>query len=129
MGLTYVADELVQSHGYLDGLKEYIIQHDIDFWHAEPQGRGLFYTHEIQFLYGLQQFLTREKYLNLASRIQRILQCTYEQSGDLWAVVYMILGRIDPPAFDYGLSCEFEPRNDPEARAKRADFATFGYFL
>ena len=60
------AHDHVRNHGYLDGLKEYVIQHDIKFWHADPQGGGLFYTFEHQYLYGLCQFLTREEYPELA---------------------------------------------------------------
>ena len=128
MGLTYAADQLVRTHGYFEGLKEYVVEHDIDFWHADPQGGGLFYTHEFQFLYGLHEFLIKEHYPELASQVQRILQCTFEQPGDLWAVVHTILGRIDPPAFDYKLTCEFQPRSDPEAVEKRKRFANLGFF-
>jgi len=92
MGLTYAADEHVRNHGYLEGLKEYVAKHDIEFWHTDVQGGGIFYTHEYQFLYGLWEFLTKEGYPELASNIQRILQCTFEQPGDLWAVVLTILG-------------------------------------
>ena len=129
MGLTYAADQHVRSYGYLEGLKEYVSKHGIEFWHADPQGGGLFYTHEYQFLFGLREFLTKEEYPKLASYVQRILQCTFEQPGDLWAVVYTILGRIDPPAFDYELTCEFEPRTDPEAIQKRSQFDTYGIFF
>jgi len=51
-------EALVKNHGYLDGLREYVVQHDINFWHNEPQ--SIFYYHEGQYLYALQQFLDHE---------------------------------------------------------------------
>jgi len=129
MGLTYAADEHVRNHGYLEGLKEYVAKHDIEFWHADVQGGGIFYTHEYQFLYRLREFLTKEGYPELTSNIQWILQCTFKQPGDLWAVVLTILGRINPPAFDYELTCEFVPRTDDEAIEKHKQFANFGFFF
>jgi hypothetical protein len=68
--LLFMADQLVKSYGYLEGLKEYVIAHDIDFWHADPQGGGLLYTHEYQYLFGFREFLAREEYHEFASRIQ-----------------------------------------------------------
>jgi hypothetical protein len=124
-----MADQLVKSYGYLEGLKEYVIAHDIDFWHVDPQGGGLLYTHEYQYLFGFREFLAREEYHELASRIQRILQCTFEQPGDLWAVVYAVLGRLNPPSFKFELQCDFQPRTDAVAHEKRTHFATFGFFL
>jgi len=47
----HAGESLVKHHGYLDRLKEYIAQANIEFWNAEPQ--GLLYYHEIQYLYTL----------------------------------------------------------------------------
>ena len=65
--LLFIADQLVKSFGYLDGLKEYVIAHGIEFWHADPQGGGLLYTHEYQYLFGFCEFLAREEYHELAA--------------------------------------------------------------
>jgi hypothetical protein len=55
----------------------------------------------------LSEFLAKESYADLASRTQRILQSTFEHSGDLWALVYTILGRLDPPSYEFELDCNF----------------------
>ena len=124
----YSAHAHVRNYGYLDGLQEYVARHNIEFWHADPQGGGLFYTHEYQYLYGLREFLVREEYHELAARVQQLLQCVFEQPGDLWAIVYTILGRLNPPTFEFELQCDFQPRTDDAARQKCAQFATYGTF-
>jgi hypothetical protein len=120
------ADSLVKHHGYLDGLKEYVVQHEIKFWNVEAQ--GLLYYHEAQYLYALREFLANESYSDLASRTQRLLQSRFEYPNDLWALVYTILGRIDPPSYELEIDCNFEPRTDDDAQAKRAQFEKTGRF-
>ena len=119
-------DTLVKHHGYLDGLREYVVRHRIEFWDIETQ--GLLYHHEAQYLHALQQFLANESYSDLASRTQRLLQSRFEYSSDLWALVYTILGRLDPPSYELELDCNFEPRTDADAQAKRARFEELGRF-
>ena len=119
-------DTLVKHHGYLDGLREYVVRHRIEFWDIETQ--GLLYHHEAQYLHALQQFLANESYSDLASRTQRLLQSRFEYLSDLWALVYTILGRLDPPSYELELDCNFEPRTDANAQAKRAQFEELGRF-
>ena len=116
----HTAESLVKHHGYLDGLKEYVAQNDVEFWTTDP--RGLLFYHENQYLYAFQQFLVNESYTDVALRTQRILQSTFEHSGDLWALVYTILGRLDPPLYEFELDCNFVPRTDDAANRKRAYF-------
>jgi hypothetical protein len=120
------ADTLVKHHGYLDGLREYVVQHKVDFWNIETQ--GVLYHHEAQYLYALQHFLANESYSDLASRTQRLLQSRFEYPSDLWALVYTILGRLDPPSYEFELDCHFEPRTDADAQAKRIRFEEIGLF-
>jgi len=63
------AESLLKNHGYLDGLKEYVAEHQVEFWLAESPG-GLLYTHELQYLYGLNCFLVDNDYPHLAKRTQ-----------------------------------------------------------
>jgi hypothetical protein len=63
------------------------------------------------------------------TRVQRLLQSTFEQPGDLWALVYTVFGRILGQNYEFELSCEFEPRTDPEACEKRIQFAKYGQFF
>ena len=120
------ADTLVKHHGYLDGLKEYVVQHKIEFWNIETP--GLLYYHEAQYLHALQQFLANESYSDLASKTQRLLQSRFEYPNDLWALVYTILGRLEPPSYELKLDCNFEPRTDADAQAKRLQFEEIGFF-
>jgi len=123
----HTGESLVKHYGYLDGLKEYAVQANIEFWNAEPQ--GLLYYHEIQYLYALQHFLADKSYTKLISHTQRILQATFEHSGDLWALVYMILGRLDPPLYEFKLNCNFMPRTNNAANRKCAHFKQHEQFL
>jgi hypothetical protein len=116
----HTAESLVKHHGYLDGLKEYVTQNNVEFWNTDP--RGLLYYHENQYLYAFHRFLVDESYPDVALRTQRILQSTFEHSGDLWALVYTILGRLDPPSYEFELDCNFVPRTDDAANRKRAHF-------
>ena len=120
------ADSLVKHHGYLDGLKEYAVLHEIKYWNVETQ--GLLYYHEAQYLYALREFLANESYSDLASRTQRFLQSRFEYPNDLWALIYTILGRLDPPSYELELDCNFEPRTDADTQAKRARFKELGRF-
>jgi hypothetical protein len=120
------ADTLVKHHGYLDGLREYVVQHKIEFWNIETP--GLLYYHEAQYLHAFQQFLANEFYSDIASQTQRLLQSRFEYPNDLWALVYTILGRLDPPSYELELDCNFEPRTDAAAQAKRVRFEEIGFF-
>jgi len=120
------ADTLIKHHGYLDGLREYVMQHKIEFWNIETL--GLLYYHEAQYLHAFQQFLANEFYSDLASQTQRLLQSRFEYPNDLWALVYTILRRLDPPSYELELNCNFEPHTDAAAQAKRARFEEIRFF-
>ena len=122
------AEELVKSHGHLDGLKEYAVTHHVEFWNADKQGNGLFYTHEYEYLYALHRFLVAGSYFDLAFKTQRILTCTFEQPEDMWTLVQAILGRLDPPSYEYQLDIHFQPRTDNDAVQRRAYFEERGTF-
>ena len=120
------AENLLRYHGFIDGLKEYAITHQVEFWRVDQHPCSLFYPHELEYLYALTQFLTNESYLDLAYRTQRLFRCSFEQPADLWTIVFTILGRLEPPTFDYQLTADFEPRTDDEAQRKRVNFEQYG---
>jgi len=124
----YIADaeNLLQYHGFIDGLKEYVSTRGIELGHAEEHIGGLLYPYEIEYLITLRKFLINESYFDLAYRTQRIVTCTFEQPADLWRIVITILGRLEPPSFDFQLSADFEPRTDDDAEQKRAYFKKHG---
>jgi hypothetical protein len=120
------AERLLEAHGYIDGLKEYVIQHRIESWENEQHNGGVFYLHELQYLHSLRRFLVAEDYPDLAIRTQQLLQGAPEHSGDLWALVYTIFECLVPPSYEYQLDCHFEPRTDNIANLKRAHIAEYG---
>jgi len=117
------AENLLRYHGFIDGLKEYAATHD---WRVEKQPCSLFYPHELEYFDTLHRFLIQESYFDLAYRTRRLLTCVFEQPADLWTIVFTILGRLEPPTFDYQLSADFVPRTDEAAIQKRANFKQHG---
>ena len=95
------------------------------FWRVEKHPNSLFYPHELEY-FSLTQFLADESYFDLAYRTQRLFKCSFEQPADLWTIVFTILGRLEPPSFDYQLSADFEPRTDDEVQRKRVNFEQYG---
>ena len=64
------AENLLRYHGFIDGLKEYTITHQIEFWRVEKHPNSLFYPHELEYFFALTQFLADESYFDLAYRTQ-----------------------------------------------------------
>jgi hypothetical protein len=115
------AETLLQNHGFIDGLKDYADTHDFDLWHTEKHTGSLFYPHELEYFHALHQFLIDESYFDLAYRTRQLLTCTFEQPTDLWTIVFTILGRLEPPTFDFQINADFKLRTDKAANQKKAN--------
>jgi hypothetical protein len=115
------AETLLQNHGFIDGLKDYADTHDFDLWHTEKHTGSLFYPHELEYFHALHQFLIDESYFDLAYRTRQLLTCTFEQATDLWTIVFTILGRLEPPTFDFQINADFKLRTDKAANQKKAN--------
>jgi len=120
------AERLLETHGYIDGLKEYAVEHHLDSWEDEQHTGGIFYLHELQYLHSLRRFLVAEEYSDLAIQTQQLLQGAPEHPNDLWALVYTIFECLVPPSYEYQLDCNFEPRTDDIANCKQAHIAKHG---
>ena len=119
--------ETTRDPGYIDGLKEYVVQNGINSWEDEQHAGGMFYLHELQYLHGLRRFLIAEDYPDIATRVQQVLQGTVELPTDLWTIVYTIFEHLVPPSFEHELDHNFEPRTDQIAMLKQAHIAEHGF--
>ena len=120
------AEQLLEVHGYIDGLKEYVVTHQIHSWENEQHTGGILYLHELQYFHALRQFFLLEDYAHFAPPIQRLLQGAFEYPNELWTLVYAVCEYIAPPSYEYELDCNFEPRQDEIANRKRAYIEEYG---
>jgi hypothetical protein len=123
------SEHLLEAHGYIDGLKEYVIKNHLETWEDEQHTGGVFHLHELQYLHCLRRFLSAEEYDELAVRTQQLLQRAPDHPGDLWALVYTIFECLVPPSYEYQLDCNFEPRTDDMANLKRAHIEQYGSLM
>jgi hypothetical protein len=101
------AEAFVKNHsGYRNGLREYALIADIDYWHAES-GNGVLHAHEAQYLFVLCRFLTDQHHYELARKTHQLLTSRFEHASELWRLVTTILDRLEPPSYIYELDDSF----------------------
>jgi hypothetical protein len=93
---------LVRDHTDYQGLREYALLKDVDYWHAES-GNGILHAHEAQYLYTFRLFLTDLEHYDLGKQTHQLLISRFEHASELWLLVTTILDRLEPPTFHYEL--------------------------
>ncbi|KDR82301.1 hypothetical protein GALMADRAFT_133945 [Galerina marginata CBS 339.88] len=98
-----LADELVATYAYDDGLRSYVSEHKILIWQGSLFEHPLLHPFEHQYLHTLQQFLHDFDYHREYAQIDSMLIKAFQEQEDLSKLNTHILKRIADPETFFGL--------------------------
>ena len=101
-------EELLQAHGYQDGMIQYCTTHHLDIYTSSPNGPGhFFHDFEVEYLHSAISFLKDLGYDDLSPLFRDLLEVRFEYGADLWTIVQVVSDPLELPAFNLTLGCEY----------------------